>query len=107
MRAYSRDLRTKIVEALQRGISKAQAVRLFGVSLSSVKRYARMARQGHSLAPKKMPGRPQKIGEDAQRLLEEDIKERPTGAPPRSVGRGDESFVIDGWPSRPAHLKVR
>ena len=78
MRAYSRDLRTKIVEVLQRGISKAQAARLFGVSLSSVKRYARMARQGHSLAPKKVPGRPQKIGEDAQRLLEEDIKERPT-----------------------------
>ena len=78
MRAYSRDLRTKIVEALQRGISKAQAALLFGVSLSSVKRYARMVRQGHSLAPKKVPGRPQKIGEDAQRLLEEDIKERPT-----------------------------
>ncbi len=74
----------KIVEATERGIYKVLAARLFGVSFSSVKRYARMARQGHSLAPKKVPGRPRKIGEDAQRLLEEDIKERPT--PPSRTG---------------------
>ncbi len=77
MRAYSEDLRTKIVEATERGMSKVQAACLFGVSLSSVKRYARMARRGRSLAPKKVPGRPLKIGKDARRLLEEDIKERP------------------------------
>jgi transposase len=77
MRAYSEDFRTKIVEATERGMSKAQAAHLFGVSLSSVKRYARMAHQGHSLAPKKVPGRPLKIGKGAQRLLEEDIKEHP------------------------------
>jgi transposase len=36
MRAYSEDLRKKIVAALERGMSKAQAARLFDVSLSSV-----------------------------------------------------------------------
>src|SRR5215212_9884764 len=41
MKAYSEDLRQKIVKATERGVSKAQAARLFGVSLSSVKRYAR------------------------------------------------------------------
>jgi len=56
---------------------KAQAVHLFGVSLSSVKRYVRIVQQGHSLAPKKAPGRPPKSGEDLQRLLHEDIKEGP------------------------------
>jgi transposase len=56
---------------------KAQAAHLFGVSLSSVKRYVRIVQQGRSLAPKKTPGRPPKIGEDLQRLLQEDIKERP------------------------------
>ncbi len=77
MRAYSQDLRRKVVEAVERGMSKAQAAHLFGVSLSSVKRYARMARRGSSLTPKKGSGRPPKIHEQAKKLLEEDVKERP------------------------------
>jgi transposase len=78
MRAYSEDLRKKIVTALeQRGMSKAEAARTFSVSLSSVKRYARSARQGGSLTPKKSPGRPRKVDEKAQVLLEKDVEERP------------------------------
>src|SRR5687768_13086889 len=78
MRAYSEDLRKKIVAAIeQRGMSKAEAARTFDVSLSSVKRYARTVRQGESLTPKKSPGRTRKVDEKAQVLLKEDVKERP------------------------------
>jgi transposase len=77
MKAYSEDLRKKIVAAIERGMSKAQAARLFDVSLSSVKRYARTARRGEPLTPKKSPGRPRKADEKARVLLEEDVKERP------------------------------
>ena len=77
MRAYSEDLREKIVAAIERGMPKAQAARTFDVSLSSVKRYARIARRGESLTPKKSPGRPTKADEKARVLLEEDAKERP------------------------------
>ena len=77
MRAYSEDLRKKIVAALERGMSKAEAARTFSVSLSSVKRYARSARQGDSLTPKKSPGRTRKVDEKAQVLLKEDVKEHP------------------------------
>jgi transposase len=77
MRAYSEDLREKIVSAIERGMPKAQAARTFDVSLSSVKRYARIARRGESLTPKKSPGRPPKADEKARVLLEEDVKERP------------------------------
>jgi transposase len=77
MRAYSEDLRKKIVTAIERGMSKAQAARTFDVSLSSVKRYARSARQGESLTPKKSPGRTRKVDEKAQLLLERDLEERP------------------------------
>ena len=74
MKAYSEDLRQKIVTALECGSSKSQAAHLFDVSLSSVKRYARKARQWDSLAPKKDSRRPPKLDENAGRLLEEDIK---------------------------------
>ena len=77
MRAYSEDLRKKIVAAIERGMPKTQAARLFDVSLSSVKRYARTARRGEPLAPKKSPGRPRKADEKARALLEDDVKERP------------------------------
>jgi transposase len=78
MRAYSEDLRKKIVAALERGMPKAQAARTFDVSLSSVKRYARSVRRGDSLTPKKSTGRPRKVNESAQVLLKEDVKERPS-----------------------------
>jgi transposase len=41
MNAYSEDLRKKILQALSRGTTKSEAARTFGVSLSSVKRYAK------------------------------------------------------------------
>jgi transposase len=77
MRAYSEDLRKKIVAAIELGMSKAQDARLFDVSLSSVKRYSKTAREGGSLEPRKSPGRPRKADEKAQVLLEKDVQERP------------------------------
>jgi len=78
MKAYSEDLRRKVVQAVhQRGMSKSQASRLFSISLSSVKRYVRLADQGESLAPRKGGGRPPKADEATKKLLEEDIRKRP------------------------------
>jgi transposase len=78
MKPYSEDLRVRIVRAVQEGgMSKSAAARLFGVSLSSVKRYARIADRGASLAPRKGGGRPLKADETTRSLLEEDVKERP------------------------------
>ena len=77
MKPYSEDLRIRIVQAVEGGASKSAAARLFGVSLSSVKRYLRIAQRGVSLAPSKGGGRPPKTDQTAQKLLEEDVKERP------------------------------
>ena len=77
MKPYSEDLRISIVNALRGGMSKSAASRLFGVSLSSVKRYARIADRGASLAPRKGGGRPPKVDQTIERLLEADIRERP------------------------------
>jgi transposase len=77
MRGYSEDLRRRIVSAVERGMSKAQAARTFSVSLSSVKRYVNKAQRGEPLAPKKRPGSAPKLDEKTMKLLEEDLKERP------------------------------
>lgn len=58
-------------------MGKSEAARAFGVSLSSVKRYVGMAREGRSLAPRKRPGSKPKLGERARRLLAADLEERP------------------------------
>jgi transposase len=78
MDAYSEDLRRKIVEALQqRRMTKSEAARAFGVSLSSVKRYAKAVSEGRSLSPGKAPGKKPLLDEKARKLLEADVQERP------------------------------
>ncbi len=82
MDAYSLDLRKKIVEAKKRGAATAEVAKTFGVGVSSVKRYAAVAREGRSLAPKKRPGSKPKLNEAARKLLEADLEERPTATLP-------------------------
>jgi len=78
MKAYSEDLRQKVVQAVQqRGTSKSEAARLFGISLSSVKRYTKLANRGESLTLRKGGGRPPIADQTTKRLLEEDISTRP------------------------------
>jgi len=77
MRAYSEDLRRKIVDAIGRGMPKAEAARTFGVGISTVKRYATKARRGEPLQPGKAPGTRPKMDERVSKLLEADLEERP------------------------------
>lgn len=74
MNAYSEDLREKIIEALDRGRTKSETARTFGVSRSSVKRYAKLVEQGRPLTPKMRPGSKPKMNEHARRLLEADLE---------------------------------
>jgi transposase len=74
---YSEDLRRRIVLAVEGGTSRSAAARLFGVSLSSVKRYLRLAERGMPLTPRKGGGRPPKTDQTVEKLLKEDVKEHP------------------------------
>jgi transposase len=58
MKAYSTDLRERILAAVDGGLSKRAAARLFGVSRSTIKRYARQRRATGSLAPQPRPAGP-------------------------------------------------
>jgi transposase len=56
---------------------KTQAARTFGVGISTVKRYLSKAQRGKSLEPGKAPGKRPKIDERVEKLLVEDLEERP------------------------------
>ena len=77
MKAYSIDLRTKIVESVSRGVSTSETARRFGINRSTVARYLKQLDEEGSLIPRKAPGSPPKLDGSAMRLLEEDIKSRP------------------------------
>jgi transposase len=83
MKAYSVDLRRKIVEAVTAGTPKARVARSFGVGLSTVKRYVSRAERGEELAPRKPPGKGRKVNGIAERLLERDLEERPMATLPQ------------------------
>jgi transposase len=69
MKAYSVDLREKIVAAVGRAMSKAQAARTFGVGPTSVKRYVKLAEEGKPLPPGKAPAKKGKLNGNAMKLL--------------------------------------
>ena len=96
MKAYSKDLRKKVVNVVQRGTPKAEAARSFGVGISSVKRYVSKAQRGESLEPGKAPGKRPKIGERESKLLQKDLEERPLSAP--SPGSRIDAAICKRWP---------
>ncbi len=80
MKAYSVDLRKRIVDAVHSGMPKVEAADTFRVGISSVKRYVKMAEEGRSLTPKKAPGKKRKLDESVIELLKEDLHTRPAAS---------------------------
>ena len=77
MKAYSLDLREKIVESVKKGVSKSETARRFGIHRATVKRYCKRLDEHGTLQPRKAPGKAPKLDEKARKLLVEDLQERP------------------------------
>lgn len=60
MKAYSPDLREKVLHAIDQGKSRREIVNVFGVSLATLKRYLKQRRETGNVRPKAIPGRPSK-----------------------------------------------
>lgn len=58
MNAYSKDLRLKTLNAIDRGIPRNEVVELFGVSRSTIKRWLKRRRLTGDVEIHKIPGRP-------------------------------------------------
>ena len=68
MKAYSKDLRLRVLAAVDRGMPRAQVAKTFGVSASTIKRYLRLRQQTGDVQPKPIPGPPAR-----KRALLEDV----------------------------------
>jgi transposase len=60
MKAYSLDLREKVLRAVDQGYARGEIVKLLGVSRATIKRYLKQRRETGEVAPKAIPGRPPK-----------------------------------------------
>ena len=76
MRAYSVDLRHRIVEAVREGQTQPSVAERFGVSLSSVQRFIRLHREAGSLNAKPLPGRKPAFDADQKQELETLLRQR-------------------------------
>jgi transposase len=56
MRAYSKDLRLRVLAAVDRGMPRGEVAETFGLSTSTVKRYLRLRRETGGVEPKPIPG---------------------------------------------------
>src|SRR5258706_10169320 len=77
MRAYSIDLKERLVRAVANGLPMREAARRFGVAVTTVKRAVVQQRETGSLARKPIPGRPRAISGEQEALLRERLQAAP------------------------------
>jgi len=58
MRAYSKDLRLKVLDTVDRGIPRKEVAHIFGISLPSIKRWLKLRRESGNVEPDPIPGPP-------------------------------------------------
>ncbi len=58
MKPYSKDLRLKVLDAIDRSMNRKEVVEVFGVSLASMKRWLKRRREAGSVEARAIPGPP-------------------------------------------------
>jgi transposase len=77
MKAYSQDLRQRILQTVDEGKTQAEVACLFKVSESTVKRYVRQRREKGHVLPKPIPGRPPTKRAPLEAQLEAQLEKQP------------------------------
>ena len=103
MKASSKDLRERIVGAIEQGMPRKEIVKVFAVSLASIKRYLKQYPETGTLAGKTIPGRPSKklvpfqlgVREQLEAAADATLQERSgTGVSPATMSRAIKRM---GW----------
>ncbi len=88
MKPYSKDLRLKVLAAVDRDMPRKEVARVFGVSEPTIRRYLRLRRETGGVQPKPIPGPPA----HKRRALEERLPAQVRLNPDLTLGEHCELF---------------
>ncbi len=77
MKPYSKDLRLRVLAAVDRGMPRAEAARIFGVSAPTIRRYLRLRRETGDVEPKPVPGPSARKGTALEAVLPAQARANP------------------------------
>ncbi len=109
MKAYSEDLRIRVLAALDGGMSVTQTASTFQVSVSSIRRWrTQQAALGH-LRPKRPPGRPRKIAPSTETRLRAHLSATPDATLPEHVSAWaqEQGISLSRWTMSRAIARLR
>jgi transposase len=74
MKPYSKDLRVRVLAAVDAGKPREEVAMTFSVSMPSIKRWLKRRRDTGDVEPKPIPGRPSRKGPMLQRWLPKQLE---------------------------------
>ncbi|MGN6359785.1 MAG: IS630 transposase-related protein, partial [Thermomicrobiales bacterium] len=77
MKAYSEDLRQRVVAAVDAGMPRPEVAHVFQVSVATIKRYLKQRREAGHLRPGHSPGRTPVIAPDQYPALATQVAAHP------------------------------
>jgi transposase len=77
MKPYSKDLRLKVLEAVDRGMPRREVAEIFGVSMPTIKRWLKRHRETGEVDPKPNPGPPARKGVALEQALPAQLDANP------------------------------
>jgi transposase len=119
MMLYSKDLRLRVLSAVEAGTPREQVAKTFSVSMPTIKRWLRRRRETGDVEPRAIPGRPPRKGmmlkewlpkhleanddltlEEHREAFEEEFGERVSTS---TIGRAIARLPDGGWPLKKSH----
>ena len=77
MKPYSKDLRLRILASVDRGMSRKEVARTFGVSEPTIRRYLGLRRQSGGVDPRPPSGPPARKGRALEEALPRQVSRNP------------------------------
>ena len=116
MKQYSADLRERLLGAIDTGFPQAEAARLFGVSVSTIKRWRRRRQETGGVVASPRPGRRRRVARDAELALVAQVRAAPDATLTEHCARWEETTGVPlsratmsralrraGWPLKKSH----
>ena len=119
MKPYSKDLRLRVLAAIDAGTPREEVAKTFSVSVPTVKRWLKRRRETGDVQPREIPGRPSRKGQmlrgwlpkqleenhdltlqEHREAFEEEFGETVSTS---TVGRAIARLPDGGWPIKKSH----